>query len=227
MILTTCHVVASNFDETDPNISLEFYKDIIIKTKTDIKLFRAAVIPDFVDRSNDLAIVATLEAVNVEKAIRYTRTDKINPGEKVAALGYPIKGKFSQTVGRVTGLEAKYLIFDAKIAPGSSGGPLIDGHGRMIGVSTLISGENEGYAVNMNLVLAVVENWLKVVKLKEKWEYQKYATGFEKTIKSWPFLTGTGIVLAGGGVLASGVLKKDSVTPLDEFPKPAGRPSGN
>lgn len=226
LILTACHVVAMNFEETDPDIALEFYKDIVIKTNTEVRLLRASVLPNYVDRTNDLALLATNVPVSVDNAIRYNRTDKVNPGETVAAFGYPSSDKLSQTVGRITRLESRYLVFDAKIAPGSSGGPLIDKHGRLIGVSTLIEGAKDGYAINMNLVLSVVENWLKGIKLKEKWEYQKYGTGFEKTVKSWPFLAGTGTILAGVGAYAY-VQSNKNPSPEEEFVKPLGRPDGN
>lgn len=226
LILTACHVVAMDFEDSDPKIALEFYKDIVVKTNTDVKFVRADVMQNFVDRSNDLALLVTREPVPIDKAIRYTLTDKVNSGEKVAAFGYPKKDELSQTVGRITRLESKYLVFDAKIAPGNSGGPLIDKYGRMIGVSTFIEGQTEGYAVNMSLIVSVVDTWLKGIKLKEKWEYQKHGTGLAKTVNSWPFWTGTGIVLTGGGVLASGILTKNK-TPPDEFPQPFGRPPGN
>jgi S1-C subfamily serine protease len=226
LILTACHVVAMNFAETDPDIGLEFHKDIVIKTNTDVKLVRAGVIPSFVDRTNDLVVLATAGAVVADKAIRYHRTDKINPGERVAALGYPSSDKLSQTVGRITRLEAKYLVFDAKIAPGNSGGPLIDQHGRMIGMNTLIEGGKDGYAVNVNLVTSVVDNWLKNIKLKERWEEQKYATALEGAVKSWRFYAGAGAVLAGGGALTYFLTKDGGITE-GEFPKPPDRPPTN
>jgi S1-C subfamily serine protease len=226
LILTACHVVATNFNETDPDIPLEFYKDLVIKTNTDVKPVRASVIPSFVDRTNDLVVLATAGAVAADKAIRYHRTDKINPGESVAALGYPSSDKLSQTAGRITRLEAKYLVFDAKIAPGNSGGPLIDQHGRMIGMNTFIEGGNDGYAVNVNLVTSVVDNWLKNVKLKERWEEQKYATALEGAIKSWRFYAGAGAVLAGGGALAY-FLTKDGTVDEGQFPQPPDRPPSN
>jgi len=228
LILTACHVVAANFGETDPDIGLEFYKDIVIKTNTDIKPVRASVIPSFVDRNNDLALLTTTEPVIVTKVISYYRTDKINPGAKVAAFGYPQSDKLSQTVGRITRLESKYLVFDAKIAPGNSGGPLVDKHGRMIGVSTFVEGGKDGYAVNIDLVLSVVEKWLRGIKLKARWEYQKYGTTTERIYKDWRFIAGE-TLLVGGGLFASGVLRnnKDGTTNADLFPKPQGRPDGN
>ncbi|MCI0694707.1 serine protease [candidate division KSB1 bacterium] len=228
LILTACHVVATNFGETDPDIGLEFYKDIVIKTNTDVKPVRAGVLPSFVDRTNDLALLTTTEPVAVKKVISYNRTDKINPGAKVAAFGYPQSDKLSQTVGRITRLESKYLVFDAKISPGNSGGPLVDKHGRMIGVSTFVEGGKDGYAVNIDLVLSVVEKWFRGVKLKARWEYQKYGTTTERIYKDWRFIAGE-TLLVGGGLFASGVLanNKDGTTNADLFPKPQGRPDGN
>ncbi|MGH7453467.1 MAG: S1 family peptidase [bacterium] len=194
LILTACHVVASNFEETDPDIGLELYKDIVIKTTTDVKLVRAGVIQGFVDRSNDLTLLATVEPVLIDKVIQYSLTNKVKPGEKVAAFGYPARDKLSQTVGRITRLESKYLVFDAKIRPGNSGGALVDKNGRMLGISTFVENETEGYALNMSLVLPIVEEWLRGIKLNKQWKLEK------DNFPLWPVIGG-GVALGVGGVL--------------------------
>ena len=67
---------------------------------------------------------------------RYTL--KATPGQKVAAVGYPFTDELKLTVGRFVQPVANYLLFDAKLEAGNSGGPLIDEKGRMIGLSIYI-----------------------------------------------------------------------------------------
>ena len=215
IILTACHVVARNFEDTNPTIPLEFHEDIQVKMATEVEPVPARAIPDFVDRANDLAFIVTNTPVSVGRIISYTSANDVKPGQKAAALGYPDSDKLSQTVGRITRRETNYLVFDAKIAPGSSGGPLINNAGRMVGMSIHVE-SNEGYAVDMNLVIPIVEGWLEKLELKKKWQHQKYTTALEKTVRDWRFLTGT----MGGGTLIYILL---SITDYG-FPSPPGRP---
>jgi S1-C subfamily serine protease len=107
LILTACHVIAKNFEETDPDVALEFHKDLQLRIAGEVKLIRAHVVPDFVDKTNDLALLATNEPIAADRAISYTRTEKVTPGEQVAAFGFPRGEKLSQTVGRIVRLESK------------------------------------------------------------------------------------------------------------------------
>ncbi len=224
LILTACHVVATNFSDADPYEELKFYKDIQVKITTELQPVRASVLPGRVDRANDLALIATIDPVSEDRVISYARSDKVASGQQVAAFGYPkypASDKLSHTVGLVTTVESKYLEFDAEVARGSSGGPLVDKHGRMIGLTTSKGGGNEGYALQMNLVLSVVEGWHKGIELKEKWEHQKHTSIFTT------YRIVGGMLLVGGGIAYKMWSGKDDNMSLGEFPKPPGRPNGN
>ena len=221
LILTACHVVASNFEETDPNIPLEFHKDIQVKISSQLGTERAYVVKNCVDRENDLALIGTKSAVPERRMISYTPSDKIKPGEKVAALGFPQTDRLRSTVGRVTQLENKYLVFDAAIKQGSSGGPLIDKKGRMIGLTNFLvrDEEGQGYALHMNLIVSVVEGWLKGIRLRDKWQLEK-----DGSFITNPWFIGGMIVTAGGGAFA---ILSGGGPPEEGFPLPPGRPGGN
>ena len=87
-------------------------------------------------------------------------------GGRVTALGFPLVGLFSQgltvTTGNVSALrglggEAHAILFTAPIQPGNSGGPLIDGEGRVVGVVTAkadelyVAARGAGLPQNMNV----------------------------------------------------------------------------
>ncbi len=105
-------------------------------------------------------------------------SDTLKVGQSVIAIGNPFGLSGSMTVGIVSGVGrvlpsvaatgdgARFsnpLIIqtDASINPGNSGGPLLDSHGRMIGVNAAIrsqSGVNTGvgFAIPVNTVKRVV-----------------------------------------------------------------------
>jgi S1-C subfamily serine protease len=104
-------------------------------------------------------------------------SDTLKVGQRVIAIGNPFGLSGSMTVGIVsgvgrtlpsgvvtqTGLFSNPLIIqtDAAINPGNSGGPLLDSHGRVIGVNVAIrstSGLNSGigFAVPVNTVKRIV-----------------------------------------------------------------------
>ncbi len=72
---------------------------------------------------------------------------KIRPGEVVIAVGNPFgfQGAMSmgvvQGVGPLHGLGGRsWVQADVRLAPGNSGGPLADVHGRVVGINTMVAG---------------------------------------------------------------------------------------
>jgi S1-C subfamily serine protease len=70
-------------------------------------------------------------------------TDKVTEGTDVYAVGTPLSDKlqFSVTKGVVSGMRKMddnldYIQSDVSVLPGSSGGPLLDAHGNVVGVTT-------------------------------------------------------------------------------------------
>ncbi len=104
-------------------------------------------------------------------------SDSLQVGQRVIAIGNPFGLSGTMTVGIIsavgrtlpsavitdTGVFSNPLIIqtDAAINPGNSGGPLLDSHGRVIGVNAAIrsqSGVNSGigFAIPVNTVARVV-----------------------------------------------------------------------
>lgn len=58
-------------------------------------------------------------------------------GDKVYAVGSPLGMRDSVTSGIITRSDRNYLVTDAQILPGNSGGPLVNEAGEVLGVNTL------------------------------------------------------------------------------------------
>lgn len=130
------------------------------------------------DAATDVAVLR-VDATNLQPA-RWSNSDKLEIGHMVLAMGSPFglsqsvtfgiisaKGRRSLKLGKnTTVLNQDFLQTDAAINPGNSGGPLIDLHGRVVGINTAIasnSGGNEGigFSIPSNLVRRVVEQLLE------------------------------------------------------------------
>jgi serine protease Do len=121
-----------------------------------------------VDEETDLALLkvegGTLSALPLGDS------DALRPGQLVFAFGSPLGLDNTVTMGVVSAVGRQlepddpmvYIQTDAPINPGSSGGPLVDARGRVVGINTLIlsqGGGNEGlgFAAPSNIVRAVYE----------------------------------------------------------------------
>lgn len=66
----------------------------------------------------------------------------IRAGTAVFAVGNPWRQRGAVTAGVALAAPNRdeYVRADIRLAPGNSGGPLVDGHGRAIGINTMING---------------------------------------------------------------------------------------
>lgn len=109
------------------------------------------------DRALDLAVLR-IDAKDLP-ALPLGDSDGVKQGQNVLAIGNPLGLKHSVVTGVVSGMreiEGRPMIQLAMpIEPGNSGGPLLDGQGRVQGILTLKS------ALTANLGFAVTVNTLK------------------------------------------------------------------
>ncbi|MFH5805470.1 trypsin-like peptidase domain-containing protein [Alienimonas sp. DA493] len=86
-------------------------------------------------------------------SVQLADSSRTQVGDWVLAFGSPLNQQFSMTAGivsgksRTSGLAARenFLQHDAAINPGSSGGPLVNLDGQIVGVNTAISSRGGGY----------------------------------------------------------------------------------
>lgn len=124
------------------------------KTKYDIEGIAA------IDAKRDL-VVLKVHAPGT-RAVSLGRSDAVQVGESVYAVGNPLglEGTFSQGIIssiREVGTD-KLLQITAPISPGSSGGPVLNGKGEVIGVSvaTFRGGQNLNFAIPASYLKALV-----------------------------------------------------------------------
>lgn len=103
--------------------------------------------------------VATLTPASLpELLVPATLGGKVDVGAAVVAIGNPLGLTYSVSSGVVSGLNRSsgtndgdfsgLIQFDASVNPGSSGGPLLDGRGRVIGIVVSIAdpGHDDAFA---------------------------------------------------------------------------------
>jgi S1-C subfamily serine protease len=96
-------------------------------------------------------------------------SDKLSVGQKVLAIGNPFGLDRTLTTGVISGLQRPIrarngrpidaaIQTDASINPGNSGGPLLDKHGKMIGINSQIISNSSGvgFAVPVNTAKRVI-----------------------------------------------------------------------
>jgi len=125
------------------------------------------------DPDTDLAVIRLIEKPREPlTVVPLGDSDKLVVGQKVLAIGNPFGLDRTLTTGVISGLQRPIrarnnrqiegaIQTDASINPGNSGGPLLDSHGRMIGINSQIlspSGASAGvgFAVPANIAKRIV-----------------------------------------------------------------------
>ena len=162
-ILTNNHVV-----ENAQNVEV---------TLSNKKKFKATVLD--VDRIHDLALLQIHDAQNLQPA---TLSDSAHlvVGQRVYAIGNPFGFSGTMTRGIISAIRSVQLPSgnriedaiqtDASINPGNSGGPLLNSHGEVIGITTIIASNPNGgadqsagigFAIPISTAKAVLEDFMR------------------------------------------------------------------
>ena len=112
---------------------------------------------------HDLALLA---APSVSGPLFVLRdADSLRPGELVFAHGHPLGVRDALAMGvlhavtRDRSKSPRWIVADVRLAPGNSGGPLVDADGRLIGINSMVV-NGLGVAVPASLVQRFVERAL-------------------------------------------------------------------
>jgi len=125
------------------------------------------------DPDTDLAVIRLTEKPAGQlTVVPMGDSDRLVVGQKVLAIGNPFGLDRTLTTGVISGLQRPLrarnnrliegaIQTDASINPGNSGGPLLDSHGRMIGINSQIlspsgSSAGVGFAVPVSIAKRIV-----------------------------------------------------------------------
>ena len=96
-------------------------------------------------------------------------SDMVRRLDEVVALGYPLgQHAWKTTKGHINGYESHLIQLSAPINPGSSGGPLIDAQGKVVGITSSgnLQAQNVGYAIPINDLKIILDDLYRVPLLR-------------------------------------------------------------
>jgi S1-C subfamily serine protease len=116
------------------------------------------------DKARDIAVIKA-HGQNF-RTLTLGNSDRVQVGEEVVAIGNPLSLESTVSNGIVSGIRAveedgsNYLQITAPISPGSSGGPLFNMAGEVVGITTMYlkGGENLNFAVPINQAKPLLHN---------------------------------------------------------------------
>jgi S1-C subfamily serine protease len=141
------------------------------------KKYRATVVGS--DRAHDLAVIQ-IKAPELSPMV-LGDSKNLQVGQKVYAIGNPFGLAGTLTSGIVSSIRSvqepnginidEAIQTDAAINPGNSGGPLLNSHGEVIGINTMIAssvGQNAGigFAIPINTAKAVLNDLLTLGRVR-------------------------------------------------------------
>ncbi len=129
------------------------------------------------DSYYDLAVVKIDLPAGTASPLTLGDSDALKVGQTVIAIGNPFGLDRTLTTGVISALGRRIetdagtaigqaIQTDAAINPGNSGGPLLDAHGRVVGINTAINSPSGGsvgigFAVPVNIIKQVVPSLIK------------------------------------------------------------------
>lgn len=141
------------------------------------KKYRATIVGT--DRSHDLAVIQ-IKVPDLNPMV-LGDSKNLQVGQKVYAIGNPFGLAGTLTSGIVSSIRSvqepdginidEAIQTDAAINPGNSGGPLLNSHGEVIGINTMIAssvGQNAGigFAIPINTAKAVLNDLITLGRVR-------------------------------------------------------------
>ena len=220
-ILTNAHVISNAID-------------IRVVLSEEQREYPAQIIG--IDRLSDTALIK-IDPDFRPNVLPFGDSDALQMGEVVLAIGNPLGFQHSVTSGLISAKErisphpkdrfVNYLQTDSAINPGSSGGPLINLHGEVVGINTAIIQKAQliGFAIPINTVKEVMG--MLIIGEDERGWFGASATPISnKEAAELELNSSDGLILRGvekgSPAEVSGLKKKDIIVefnhkPIDNF----------
>ena len=217
LVITNAHVVSNCFKDCK-RITVVFYNDVS----------EEATLINY-DEDSDIALLQILS----NKKFPYLKWgNKPELGEEVIAIGSPMGQSFTVTFGNVSSLNrfipttlpyVPFIQTDASINPGNSGGPLLNSHGDIIGMNTLmITGSRQrgsgsvgiGFAIDGRYVQKTVEQLAELPrgsKIQRPYLGIMYRPTKKEDMEDFKYGYGAYIKDVVKNSPAFGILKKDDI----------------
>jgi S1-C subfamily serine protease len=165
LILTNNHVI-----ENGQKVEVTLY---------DKHQYKAQVVT--VDKGHDLALLK-IDAPNLVPATLAETSTGLTVGQRVYAIGNPFGLSGTMTRGIISAIRSvkgpegnpieDAIQTDASVNPGNSGGPLLNSHGEVIGITTMIASNGAdqssgiGFAIPINTAKAVLDDFAKYGRVR-------------------------------------------------------------
>lgn len=134
--------------------------DVISVSERDLALLRV--------RPDDLELLK--KQLGKIPCLSLGNSDVVHRADEVLALGYPLgQQSLKSTTGVISGHEQGMIQMSAPINPGSSGGPLLNTKGEVIGINTsgVTEAQNVGYIIPVNDLKIVLPDMYKIKLLRK------------------------------------------------------------
>ena len=175
-ILTNNHVVSSSSSESNSYYQITDAGKVTVTLFGDETEYEAKIVGQ--DEQTDLAVIK-IEKTGITKA-EFSDSDSVKVGEFAMAVGNPVNMNSTVTTGIVSAVNRKItdsdgktytcIQTDAAINSGNSGGALVNGEGKVIGINTLkLSGtgiEGIGFAIPINSTTDITSQLIQYSKVK-------------------------------------------------------------
>jgi serine protease Do len=151
-VLTNAHVVQN--------------ADRVMVTLSDNRVLRAEIVGADPAPGIDVALLR-VESTDGLPAVTLGKSSGLRVGDWVCTIGNPLGYMGSVTVGVVSSLNREVpalfsagglIQTDAAMSLGSSGGPLVNNHGQVVGITTaIVASSNIGFAIPIDQVTVVLQ----------------------------------------------------------------------